>query len=68
LLASLAHGPSATGLALSYGLGTVVGGGTAPLPRSVLSARGTATGVAVYLILMSAAGLVAVALAPARAD
>ncbi len=52
-------GARATGIALTYGCGSALLGGTAPLVGSVLAQRGWAIGIPVYLVLLSAAGLVA---------
>lgn len=48
----------ATGIALTYGVATALLGGTAPLLGSVLAERGLAVGIPVYLVILSAAGLV----------
>lgn len=48
----------ATGIALTYGMATALLGGTAPLVGSVLAERGVEIGIPVYLVILSAAGLV----------
>lgn len=49
----------ATGIAMTYGLATAVIGGTAPLIGSLLAQGGLPLGVPVYVVALSAAGLVA---------
>jgi MFS transporter, MHS family, proline/betaine transporter len=54
----------ATGIGLSYGVGTAVIGGTAALVGSVLAQAGWFGAIPVYLIVLAGAGLVATLRAP----
>lgn len=54
----------ASGIALTYGLATALIGGTAPLIASLLTQHGFSLGMPLYLLGLSAAGLIAALQAP----
>ncbi|MFC5266067.1 MFS transporter [Kribbella qitaiheensis] len=54
----------ASGIALTYGLATALIGGTAPVVASLLAQHGFSLGIPLYLLGLSAAGLIAALHAP----